>query len=335
MIRVAWLLSLLAAWTVASPARGADDRPADAVPPDALAEPEPLYAQPSTLDRVGRILVPIEVNGRGPFRFILDTGANRSAVSARTVAALGLVPDPSRPLGVHGVTGSAVLPAVEVASMRFGDVVLANRRLPVLDDEVFADADGILGIDSLQHARVEVSFGKDRVTIRRSTGRRAPRDYLVVPANLREGGLLLVDGQVGGVKVKVILDTGAERSLGNDALRSALFGDSQPAGAGVPTKVFGATPAVVEGAALATPVIAIGEAQLRNLNVTFSDFHVFRVWGLTEQPALLIGMDLLGFLKTFVIDYRRKEFQLLPIEGVKPVTRSCGAADCRILLPRR
>lgn len=335
MIRVSWWLTAFAASLIATSARGADAGPGEAASPDAAPEPEPLYAQPSTVDRAGRILVPSQVNGQGQFRFILDTGANRSAVSARTVAALGLVPDPSRPLAVHGVTGSAVLPAVEVASMRIGDVELANRRLPVLDDEVFADADGILGIDSLQHARVEVSFAKDRVTIRRSTGRRAPRDFLVVPATLREGGLLLVDGQVGGVNVKVILDTGAERSLGNDALRLALFGDSQPAGSGVPTQVFGATPAVIEGAALETPVIAIGEAQLRNLTVTFGDFHVFRVWGLTEQPALLIGMDLLGFLKTFVIDYRRKEFQLLPIEGVKPVTRSCGASDCRILLPRR
>jgi predicted aspartyl protease len=329
------LLTVLAAWLVATSARGADVGPSEMAPPDAVPESEPLYAQPSTVDRAGRILVPSQVNGQGQFRFILDTGANRSALSARTAAMLGLVSDPSRPLSVHGVTGSAVLPAVEVASMQFGDVVLANRRLPVLDDEVFADADGILGIDSLQHARVEVSFGKDRVTIRRSTGRRAPRDYLVVLATLREGGLLLVDGQVGSVKVKVILDTGAERSLGNDVLRRALFGDEQPAGTGVPTKVFGATPTVVEGVALETPVIAIGEAQLRNLTVTFGEFHVFRVWGLTEQPALLIGMDLLGFLNTFVIDYRRKEFQLLPIEGVKPVTRSCGAAGCRILLPRR
>lgn len=331
----AWLLSLLAATLAVMPARSVAGGPVEATPPDAVAESAPLYAQPSTLDRIGRILVPIEINGTGPFRFILDTGANRSAVSARTVALLGLAPDPARPIGVHGVTGSAVLPAVDVASMSFGEVTLVNRRLPVLADDVFADADGILGIDSLQQARVEVNFGRDRVTIHRSTGRRAPRDYLVVPAKLREGGLLQVEGRVGSVKVQVILDTGAERSLGNHALHLALVGSEQLAGAGVPTIVFGATPTVAEGAAFETPVIMIGEAHLRNLTVAFGDFHVFRVWGLEEQPALLIGMDLLGFLKTFVIDYRRMEFQLLPVEAVKPVTRSCGAADCRILLPRR
>jgi predicted aspartyl protease len=331
----AWSLSLLAATLAVMPARSVAGGPVEATPPDAVAESAPLYAQPSTLDRIGRILVPIEINGTGPFRFILDTGANRSAVSARTVALLGLAPDPARPIGVHGVTGSAVLPAVDVASMSFGEVTLVNRRLPVLADDVFADADGILGIDSLQQARVEVNFGRDRVTIHRSTGRRAPRDYLVVPAKLREGGLLQVEGRVGSVKVQVILDTGAERSLGNHALHLALVGSEQLAGAGVPTIVFGATPTVAEGAAFETPVIMIGEAHLRNLTVAFGDFHVFRVWGLEEQPALLIGMDLLGFLKTFVIDYRRMEFQLLPVEAVKPVTRSCGAADCRILLPRR
>ena len=132
----------------------------------------------------------------------------------------------------------------------------------------------------------------------------------------------------------MILDTGAERSLGNLALLEALRVSTGDQVTGIPTTVTGATPAVAQGHSLEAPAIAIGEATLRNLVVTFGDFHVFRVWQLEGEPTLLIGMDLLGFLQGFVVDYRRREFQLLPQNAGKPASRSCGIGDCRLLLPR-
>jgi hypothetical protein len=38
--------------------------------------------------------------------------------------------------------------------------------------------------------------------------------------------------------------------------------------------------------------------------------QIFEHWHLTHEPALLIGMDALGLLEVFVIDYRRHELQL-------------------------
>jgi hypothetical protein len=38
--------------------------------------------------------------------------------------------------------------------------------------------------------------------------------------------------------------------------------------------------------------------------------RIFGHWHLTNKPALLIGMDVLGLLDTFVIDYHRHELQL-------------------------
>jgi hypothetical protein len=39
---------------------------------------------------------------------------------------------------------------------------------------------------------------------------------------------------------------------------------------------------------------------------------VFKTWGLQGKPALLLGMDVLGSLAYFSIDYDRAELQLLP-----------------------
>jgi hypothetical protein len=168
------------------------------------------------------VVVAVEVNGHGPFRFIVDTGANRSAVSAGLAERLQLPVAGIASIGVHGVTGYAELRAVEIEQLRVGNVELAKLRLPVLPDSVLAGTDGILGVEGLQQARIEIDFENDSVVIRRSTGQRAPRGYLTVPARLEKGGLLVVRGRVGRIRAQVIIDTGAERSIGNRPLAEAL-----------------------------------------------------------------------------------------------------------------
>lgn len=278
-----------------------------------LKTPDAEYALPTRVDRIGRVLAPVMVNGQGPFRFILDTGANRSVLSPRVAEQLNLVPSADRPIGVHGVTGSAVLPAVDIETLQAGDLVIVrNRRMPVLSESVLADADGILGIEGLSSARLDIDFAEDRVTISKSRGQPAAAGMLTIPVTVRHGGLLMTRAWVGRQRVMAILDTGAERSLGNLALRRALQLAPDEPGEHRTTSVMGATPEVGEGTSLVAPAVRIGDAELRSLEVTFADLHVFRIWGLEDQPALLIGMDLLGSVRRLVIDYRRREIQIQP-----------------------
>lgn len=305
--------------------------PAAAQPVDEATE-APMYAAPTRLDRIGRVVAAVKLNGAGPFRFVLDTGSNRSAISPKLAATLGLTPDPGTPVEVHGVTGSAVVPGATVAELQIGDITLRDQRLPVLPDPVFSDADGILGVAGLEQARIEVDFAGDRVSIRRSSGRRATGEYLVVRARPGVGGLLLVSGRVGAVPAKVILDTGAERTIGNRALQDALQKRARR-DAGRPATIIGATPGAVEAVAFESPTIAIGEARLNDVAVTFGDLHVFQLWGLLDEPALVVGMDVLGTVERLVFDYRRHEFQVKPrdIHGVE--ARSCHQGACGTRLP--
>lgn len=283
------------------------------VPSATSREPVAEYAVPTRIDQVGRILAPVMVNGQGPFRFILDTGANRSVLSPEVAARLNLVPSLETSIGVHGVTGSAVMPAVEIESLTAGDLeIVRKRRVPVLPGAVLADADGILGIEGLTNARIEIDFARDVVRITRSSGWPPDSAMLSIPATLRHSGLLMAQGRVGRVRVKAIIDTGAERTLGNLALRRALERAPRRPKEYVVTTVVGATPDLHEGTSQIAPVIRIGDTELRNLEVTFGDLHVFRIWDLEDEPALLIGMDLLGTVERLVIDYRRREIQLKP-----------------------
>jgi hypothetical protein len=78
----------------------------------------------------------------------------------------------------------------------------------------------------------------------------------------------------------------------------------------VQAMVHGATPDITDGDVQEVKEATIGDMTLSNLEVIFADFHVFKLWGLDQEPAMLIGMDMLGVLERLVIDYRRNEVSM-------------------------
>ncbi len=51
---------------------------------------EPRYAAPTRLDKIGRIWAPVTVNGQGPYRLVLATGASHTALTPHLAEALGV-----------------------------------------------------------------------------------------------------------------------------------------------------------------------------------------------------------------------------------------------------
>lgn len=96
-------------------------------------------------------LVPIFINGHGPYPFILDTGASKSAIDQHLVMALGL------PVGgtVHGISGVGSTTSarkVTIRDWRAGDIHLRKRivlgvNLPGNPDQ--PGVKGLLGSDVL------------------------------------------------------------------------------------------------------------------------------------------------------------------------------------------
>jgi predicted aspartyl protease len=325
---------LLVIVSAVASADAAKDAPASKPPSDGseTAQPEPLYADRTRADHAGRILVDVQINGQGPLRFIVDTGANRSALAPGVAERLALPYVAGGVVETHGITGAAMLPAVDVESLRAGDLVFPPTALPVLPGDIFGGADGFLGVAGLPNMRLDVDFGRNRVWIGPSNGKRASNDFIAVPATLWQGGLLLVNGNVGSIPVKVIIDTGAERTMGNLKLRAAIVERSSE-NVELETTVRGATMDVGAGTYFNAPTISIGPARLQHLPVTFADLHVFELWGLTGEPALVVGMDVLGTLERFVVDYRRREFQMKPQGGTGAVLRRCTASTCGSRIP--
>jgi predicted aspartyl protease len=282
-------------------------------PPD---PDEPLFAVPTQRDRIGRILAPVMINGKGPFRLIIDTGANHSTVSPHMLEKLGLVPEPENDRIVHGVTGSARVPAVLVDRLESGLLVVEQAYVPVIGSAMTAEADGILGVAGLRNARIIVDFRRDKVSITRSR----PRDdmggeYLIIEAGRMPDGVLAVDASVRGVRARAIIDTGAERTLGNLVLREAIRAKRRDRSTPRSADVYGATPEVYVGESVYAPAIRLGEVTVSGVDIIYGDFPIFKAWDLDQRPAMLIGMDILGVADTLVIDFSRMQVRVRKNNG--------------------
>ncbi len=282
------------------------------LPPPVAAVPEtvddggPLFASPTRKDHIGRIVAPVMINGLGPFRLVVDTGASHTTVSPELLAKLGLTPLPDFALMLNGVTGAEEVPAVLIDRLQAGDLVVQGSHAPVVRSSIMAGADGILGVAGLTRERISVDFRHDRVIIARSRANDGQADMLRLPAARIAGGLLMVAARIGGVRTRAIIDTGAERSLGNLALRDALRLRKRLAPPRS-TFVFGTTADIATGDMQRVPTVWIGTATIEPVDLIFGDFHIFKVWDLERQPTVLIGMDILGTVSELIIDYRRRE----------------------------
>jgi predicted aspartyl protease len=277
----------------------------------ALADPDPLFAAPTRLDRIGRVMTHVKINGKGPFRFVIDTGASRSTLAPHLAKALNLQQAVGRNVMLNGVTGAAEVPTVAVDSIEIGALKFVDQNLPVIFTSIMGNADGILGVAGFHDQRIDVDFKRDRVTVLESSGRRPHFSMVTARAHRNSTGLMIVDVRVGRrIKAKAVIDTGAERTLGNLALQEAMNKGRRKKREPVSAVVHGATPDIADGDVQEIKEASIGDMKLSNLEVIFADFHVFKLWQLDKEPAMLIGMDMLGVLERLVIDYRRNEVSM-------------------------
>ncbi|HEY2782403.1 MAG TPA: retroviral-like aspartic protease family protein [Steroidobacteraceae bacterium] len=297
------LILLLAASTLVRPQSREDD-----LSEIVVHAPEPRFVAPTRRDKIGRIWAPVLINGKGPFRLVLDTGANRSAITASVALALGLAPDPSQQVLLRGVTGNAIVPTVHVNSFAVGDVILAPATLPIIADAL-GGAEGVLGTDGFDGMRIYIDFKHDMITISRSHDERVPADFTSVKLEPSPANLLVTRAQIGDVRVRAIIDTGGQATIGNEALRAALM---RRHSRGTANHVIDVTATSQDAQYYQSRPIQLGKITIEGAIITYGDMRIFEHWHLIKEPAILIGMDVIGLVDVFIIDYRRHEILLRP-----------------------
>jgi hypothetical protein len=277
------------------------------LPEVAIVAPEPRYVAPTRRDRIGRIWAPVLIDGKGPFRLVLDTGASRSGVNLEVAEKLGIPLDQSPHLMLRGVTGSAAVPSIRAGSLTVGDLTLSPVTLPVVTDAL-GGADGVLGTEGLTDKRIYIDFLHDFISITHSRRQPAGADFKVIPMTRSSLGLVVVDIIVGGIRAKGIIDTGGQVTVGNTAMLNALL--HRQGAEGLNETIEGVTTDLQTGRSFNVPPILMGALGIQGARAIYGDMRIFETWKLTKEPVLMIGMDTIGQFDTLVIDYRMRELQV-------------------------
>jgi predicted aspartyl protease len=265
-----------------------------------------LFALPTTHDHIGRVVVEAMVNGKGPYRFIVDTGATHSTITPDLAHALGLKPAEASTFVVNGITGTAQVSAVMLDKLQTGNLVMDGLLVPVVWAPLMAGADGIFGAAGLTEDSLSVDFQRNRVEISGGVQAAVRAEALRIHATRVTHGLMVLAVQVGSVHALAVVDTGSERTLGNLALRDALNARRRPGTVAQVTSVYGATAQVEPGEIWRAPTIVIDSLRINDVKVVYGDFHIFKVWELQDKPALVIGMDVLGTVGSLGIDFKNQ-----------------------------
>jgi len=266
-----------------------------------------------------RMTVQVRVGGRGPYRFLVDTGADRSAVSSDIVSRLSLARIGHAEL--HTSTGVSTITTARVPSLEFTQPAQRMIDAAVLEG-VNMGADGIVGADALRSQRVQFDFETKTMTIVPSTQAdfRDEPGTIVVEARRKNGRLILTDAVANGQKVTVVLDTGSEICVGNEALRRRLMGRNL-VDARQKVDLLSVTGQTISGDYMYVRELQMGGVSLQNLAVVFVDAHTFKQLKLDKTPSLLLGMNAIRAFKKVSIDFANRKFRVVVPEKAEVDTR--------------
>lgn len=255
-----------------------------------------------------RLTVEVGVNGTGPYRFVVDSGADTSVIGERLANALRL---PSgRTVLLNAVTESRRVDRVLVDALQVGPSQFRALELPRLDERHIG-ASGMIGLDALVEQRLMLDFEKRRISVE-DASRPAPRldGEIVVTARLKRGQLILTQVKARNLALDAVIDTGSEVTIGNSALRTQIA--RRKNARIVKAQIVGVTGKAVDIDLVYVEELKIGSISLSNVPIAFADVPPFKVFGLDKRPALLLGTDLMENFRKVSLDFRARKvrFQL-------------------------
>lgn len=257
------------------------------------------------LDMKKRMTVNVAINGEGDYDFLIDTGSERTAISRHLAEKLQLeAAAPTKIISVAGerMANMAYIPSLTMGKSEYGELVA-----PLLES-LDIGADGILGLDGLQGKRVLFDFREKQITIESRYEKFAHNGYeITVTARPRSGQLIFTDATIDGVDVTVVIDTGAETSIGNGALykrladRRKYSGDNASRG-----KMHDVAGHKADVDILAIDDFQLGAALYPKLAVAFLPSPAFKRLKIHNKPAILLGMDALRLMDRMAIDFDKR-----------------------------
>lgn len=285
-----------------------------------LRDPQEVVAElPIRVSGAHEISVPVFINKKGPFDFIVDTGATSSGVYRSVVLQNDLRNSHIQTINVSAADGLVRLRILEFEAFRAAVFALTPPHLMEFPDyySYFRRSQmGLLGADYLTRHVVVFDFPRDMMVLypkKTNLTRLMPRYFDAVPLQFSDRqNALFVKATIGRKRITALVDTGAAYTtiLASQAPRLGIsLGNARQ------IVLSGINGNRVKGYIVTVPELRTGRKVWKNVEVVFAEFTVRR----SDNFAMLLGMDLMG-QTPFAIDYGRQRLLLARPDRIKMVS---------------
>ncbi len=291
--------------------------PPIAAPTAAAIATETLALQ---VERFQRMTVPVHINGQGPFSFMIDTGA-QSSVLSHALADRLLLTDRSTATLI-GMASQRQVETAMLDEISFGSGTRRDALAALVEGDNIGGADGILGLDTLQGRRILLDFENQTMEVAHPEERSSTRGFeIIVRAQAYLGQLIIARADIDGIRTAVIVDTGAQGSIGNAALLRRLRRGLEQE----PSELTDVNGVQAVGTVRMARQLELGRASISNFPITFAESPTFAAMGLDDEPAMVLGMSELRLFRRVAIDFasRRVMFDL-PEQARLPAASGFG-----------
>ena len=251
-----------------------------------------------------RMTVPVSIGPSGPYPFIIDTGSERTVVSRQLADVLKLVP--ARRVRVTTMAGQSELGTYTLPDLRVSKIAPDTLEAPAVEATDLG-APGMLGIDALKGHAVSIDFDKNVMEVRPSKKRGfggSPDDIVIRAKNLY-GQLIVTDARYRGKRISVVIDTGSPVTVGNLALLKRVKTEKTLG----TVALLAVTGQYLQADYRVIDSLDIAGIGFHQLPIAFADALPFKRFGLTDTPALMLGMDSLKLFRRVQIDFANREIR--------------------------
>ncbi|MCL6250414.1 retroviral-like aspartic protease family protein [Altererythrobacter sp. KTW20L] len=263
-------------------------------------------------ERYQRMTVPVMINGEGPYNFMVDTGAQASVMSHALADQLQLGNRSTATL--VGMASERQVTTAQIDELSFGSGSFRDGTAALVDGANIGGADGILGLDSLANRRILIDFENRVMEVAHPEERASNRGFdIVVRARQVHGQLIIARAVIDGVRTAVIVDTGAQGSIGNPALLRRLRSSRHQAD----TEMTDINGVQASGLVRIARSLEMDRASISNFPITFARSPTFEALGLDEEPAMILGMAELRLFRRVAIDFASRRVLFDLPEGVR------------------
>ena len=257
---------------------------------------------PLELNEAGYFITPIRVNGAAELPAIIDTAATIAMIESRAAARSGLTAPPPEEakVQVFGLLGERTFPLVNLGSVSSESVRIFDVRTAYNDREQMPGGPLVIPAVAFGGDVLDFDFPAGRFSVYDGRPKGDASGTGRGPLRI-EGGLLFADITINGVKGKALIDTGSPFSFINSKMAQVAKTQRDEEKS---TLLQGATGGQMVVSVAAVKRFSMARFSVRRINMVVADPAMFDDLGLRDEPAMLLGLDLLSLFRV-QIDRRR------------------------------